>query len=205
MNVKLVSKNNVGAIATLLLIILLSHARFFDFLVDSALGRAILILFILGISYTNKILGVVAVLFIIISINNSDIGYLEGFTGASNIKEKKVNDKKEHDKKEHDKRVNAKKEHDKRVHDKRVNDKKIHDKMINDKMINYKKVNDKKVNDKRVERKSIEGFNITEREHMMLKGKRSNEAIVYSNSRNSDDDDVEPSNKSIFTDNYSSV
>ena len=166
MDVKLVSKNNVGAIATLLLIILLSHARFFDFLVDSALGRAILILFILGISYTNKILGVVAVLFIIISINNSDIGYLEGFTDANNITEKTN----------------------------KVDDKKVDD----------KKVDGKKVNDKKVESKSIEGFNITEREHMMLKGKRSNEAIVYSNSRNSDDD-VEPSNKSIFTDNYSSV
>jgi hypothetical protein len=161
MDVKVVSKNNVGAVATLLLIILLSHARFFDFLVDSALGRAILILFILGISYTNKILGVVAVLFIIISINNSDIGYLEGFDDANNITEKtnKVDDK---------------------------------------------KVYVKKVDDKKAESKSIEGFNITEREHMMLKGKRSNEAIVYSNSHNSDDD-VEPSNKSIFTDNYSSV
>ena len=80
MDFKLVSKNNLGAVATLLLVILLSHARFFDFLIDTALGRAILILFILGISYTNKILGVVAVLFIIISFNNSNIGYLEGFT-----------------------------------------------------------------------------------------------------------------------------
>ena len=93
MDFKLVSKNNLGAVATLFLVILLSHARFFDFLIDTALGRAILILFILGISYTNKILGVVAVLFIIIAFNNSDIGYLEGFTYSStttpNIKEKK--------------------------------------------------------------------------------------------------------------------
>ena len=138
MDVKLVSKNNVGAIATLLLIILLSHARFFDFLVDTALGRAILILFILGISYINKI--------------------------------------------------------SKKVEGKKVEDKKVED----------KKVEDKKVQEKKVESKAIEGFNITEREHVMLKGKRSNEAIVYSNSRNSDDD-VEPSNKSIFTDNYSPV
>ena len=167
MELKLVSKNSVGTVATLLLIILLSQARFFDFLVDTALGRAILILFILGISYTNKILGVVAVLFIIISFNNSDIGYLEGFDNSNNITGK--TDK---------------------VCDTKVND---------------KKVNDINVNDKKVESKSIEGFNITEREHIMLKGKRSNEAIVYSNSRNSDDDAVEPSNKSVFTDNYSSV
>ena len=76
MDFKLVSKNNVGGVATLLLVILLSQSRFFDFLMDTALGRAVLILFILGISYTNKILGVVAVLFIIIAFNNSDIGYL---------------------------------------------------------------------------------------------------------------------------------
>ena len=165
MDLKLVSKNNLGAVATLLLIILLSHARFFDFLVDTALGRVILILFILGISYTNKILGVVAVLFIIISFNNSDIGYLEGFTNSDNItgKTDKLNKKSDD-----------------------------------------KNPDNKKVVDKKVESKAIEGFNITEREHVMLRGKRSNESPVYANSRNSDDY-VEPSNKSIFTGNYSSV
>ena len=87
MEFKFVSKNNLGAVATLFLVILLSHSRFFNFLLDTALGRTILILFILGISYTNKILGVVAVLFIIIAFNNSDIGYLEGFTNSANDKE----------------------------------------------------------------------------------------------------------------------
>jgi hypothetical protein len=154
MDFKLVSKNNVGAVATLFLVILLSNSRFFDFLVDTTLGRAILILFILGISYTNKILGIVAVLFIIISFNNSDIGYLEGFT-SPNIKGKKDEVK-------------------------------------------------GKVVESKPESKGIEGFNINEREHMMLKGKRSNEVPVYSNARNQDDD-VEPSDKSVFTGNYSSV
>ena len=74
-----VSKNNIGAAISLFLVILLSQARVFNFLLDTALGRAILILFILVISYTNRILGVVSVLFIIILFNNSDIGYLEGF------------------------------------------------------------------------------------------------------------------------------
>jgi hypothetical protein len=74
-----VSKNNIGAATSLFLVILLSQARVFNFLLDTALGRAILILFILVISYTNQILGVVSILFIIIMLNNSDIGYLEGF------------------------------------------------------------------------------------------------------------------------------
>ena len=79
-----VSKNNIGAAISLFLVILLSQARVFNFLLDTALGRAILILFILVISYTNQILGVVSILFIIIMLNNSDIGYLEGFD-APNI------------------------------------------------------------------------------------------------------------------------
>jgi hypothetical protein len=151
MDFKLISENNVGIVATLFLVIILSQARFFDFLVDTALGRAILILFILGISYINKILGVVAVLFIIIFFNNSDIGYLEGFTNSPNVKENPESN----------------------------------------------------VNETKTRNQGIEGFNITEREHMMLKGKRSNEVPVYSNARNQDD--VEPTDTSVFVDNYSSV
>jgi len=87
MDFNLVSKNNLGAVSALLLVIILSQGRFFNFLLDTALGRAILILFILFISYTNKILGVVSVLFIIIMFNNSNIGYMEGVTtmGDSSI------------------------------------------------------------------------------------------------------------------------
>ena len=175
MDFKLVSKNNLGGVATLLLVILLSHARFFDFLIDTALGRAILILFILGISYTNKILGVVAVLFIIIAFNNSDIGYLEGYTGLPNstttpppsMKEKKGE---------------------------------VKEKVDETKTVS--KTESKPVS--KPESKSIEGFNNTEREHFILRGKCSNEIPVYSNARNQDDD-VEPSDKSVFAGNYSSV
>jgi hypothetical protein len=83
MNFNLVSKNNMGYASALLLAVLLSQSKVFNFLIDTTLGRSILILFILFIAYTNKILGVVAVLFIIILFNNSDIGYLEGFTDSS--------------------------------------------------------------------------------------------------------------------------
>lgn len=79
MDFKLVSKNNLGAVTALILVIILSQSRFFNFLLDTALGRAILILFVLFISYTNKILGVVSVLFIIIMFNTSNVGYMEGF------------------------------------------------------------------------------------------------------------------------------
>jgi hypothetical protein len=82
MDFKLVSKNNIGVVVALLLVILLSQAKFFNFLLDTALGRSVLIFLVLILAYVNKILGVVAVLFIIILFNQSDIGYLEGFTAA---------------------------------------------------------------------------------------------------------------------------
>jgi hypothetical protein len=86
MEFNLVSKNNLGVVTALLLVIILSQGRFFNFLLDTALGRAILILFILFISYTNKILGVVSVLFIIIMFNNSNFGYMEGATTMGSMK-----------------------------------------------------------------------------------------------------------------------
>ena len=79
MDFKLVSKNNVGVVALLLLVILLSQSKFFNFLLDNALGRAVLITFLIFISYANKILGIVTVLLIIIMFNNSNFGYMEGF------------------------------------------------------------------------------------------------------------------------------
>jgi hypothetical protein len=80
MNFNIVSKNNMGYASALLLVVLLSQSKVFNFLIDTSLGRSILIIFLLFIAYTNKILGVVVVLFIVIIFNNSDIGYLEGFT-----------------------------------------------------------------------------------------------------------------------------
>jgi hypothetical protein len=77
MDFKLVSKNNIGTFVLLLLIIALSQAKAFNFLIDSALGRFFLIIFVLCLSYCHKILGVVGVLFIIIMFNSNM--YYEGF------------------------------------------------------------------------------------------------------------------------------
>jgi hypothetical protein len=85
MNFKLVDKKNMGGIALLLLIIILSQSRFFNFLIDTALGRAFLIAFIIFISCCHKIMGVVGVLLIIIMFNGSKFGILEGFD-AGDIK-----------------------------------------------------------------------------------------------------------------------
>jgi hypothetical protein len=85
MDFKLVDKKNIGVISLLILVIFLSQSRFFNFLIDSALGRAFLIAFIIFISCCNKIIGVVGVLLIIIIFNNSNIGILEGFDSSANI------------------------------------------------------------------------------------------------------------------------
>jgi hypothetical protein len=69
----------MGVVSLLLLVIILSQSRFFNFLIDTALGRAFLIAFLIFISCCHKIMGVVGVLLIIIMFNKSQIGILEGF------------------------------------------------------------------------------------------------------------------------------
>ena len=183
MDFKLVSKNNMGVVATLILVILLSQARVFDFLIDTALGRSILILFILGISYTNHILGVVAVLFIIIMFNQSDIGYLEGFTSTppSTSTNKTATDK--------------------------LKIKEDKDKLQKQKQQSTTTTTSSVVASTPTKSETFvgrEGFNMVDREGTILRGKRSNEVPVFSNSR-SQEDDVEPTDKSVFTTSYSSI
>jgi hypothetical protein len=146
MDFNFTSKINMGIISTMILIILLSQSRFFNFLIDNSLGRTILLMFVLGISYIHKIFGVVAVLFIIIAFNQNGLGYLEGFQEDDKKDEKKKDEKKKDD-------------------------------------------------------KPTEGFNTLDREHVILKGKRSSELPVYSKSR-TQDDSVEPSDKSSFNSSY---
>ena len=90
MGFNLVSKNNMGVIMTLTLAVLLSQSKFFDFLINFALGRMVLLAFVILIAYTNKNLGLVAILFIIIGFNQNDVNmvhsynYYEGFDVSGN-------------------------------------------------------------------------------------------------------------------------
>jgi hypothetical protein len=70
MNFKLVSNNNLGVVISLLLVILLSQTKILNFMFDSSLGRTILILFIILIAYTNKFLGILTVLFVVVLFNS---------------------------------------------------------------------------------------------------------------------------------------
>jgi hypothetical protein len=79
----IISRNNVGTAVLLLFVVIISQARVFDVLVHTALGRILLIAFILFLSYANKILGVVGVLFIIIMFNSSGLNMME-YEGLEN-------------------------------------------------------------------------------------------------------------------------
>jgi len=80
MEFKWINKQKFAIVATLFLVILLSQARVFDFLLGTTLGRAILILVIIGISSTSKILGTIIIFFIIIMNNHYYINLLEGYS-----------------------------------------------------------------------------------------------------------------------------
>ena len=189
MNFKLVSKNNMGVSATLLLLLLLSQSRIFDFLFETSLGRSILIIFILGISYTNKILGIVSVLFIIIMFNQSNIGYMEGFTDAcgneitattisSNIQQKKEN---------------AKQQIQNNITERQSTD----------------TTTDVPTTDTTTTTTTTEtfggreGFNIIDRERTMQKGKQSNTIPVFPKSRNQEN--IHPYDNSTFSNLFSAV
>lgn len=75
----LVSKENLGCVILLLLVIVLSLSKSLHIFIDTHLGRIILILFVLILSYLNKILGVVFALFIIIIMSGNNMIYQEGF------------------------------------------------------------------------------------------------------------------------------
>ena len=68
-----------GIITALVLVLLMCESRLFNFLINSFLGKLILIGLVMYFSYIHKILGIVVVLFVIIIFNNNNMAYYEGF------------------------------------------------------------------------------------------------------------------------------
>ena len=175
MDFKLVSKNNMGIVITLILVILLSQSRFFDFLRETALGRMIILLLIIFISYTNKFLGLLAVLFIIIAFNQYDMNIVkiyEGFDGSGNTTTSAV----------------------------------MNDDILKQNLTNKSNDSQTIATTSSTASESFsgrEGFCMTDRESNILRGKQSNTIPVFNNTRNQDDD-INPSDKSVFSSSYSS-
>lgn len=202
MDFKFNSKTTLGAISTLTLVIILSQSRFFNFLIDTALGRAALICLIMGISYTHKILGVVAVLFVIIMFNQSYLGSSEGFTSqpatdaakdATTTTDATTTDATTKD-------ATTTKDADKMPADDAAHDKKQKSSAVTTTISSAVSTPTPPQTTSTGETfvGGREGFNITEREGTLLRGKRSNEVPVFSNAR-SQSDDVEPADKSVLS------
>jgi hypothetical protein len=78
---KILSEQNFSIALTLILTILLSQSNIVNFLVDTILGKILLILILLCISYTNQQLGVASMLFVIMVFACS-FNYTENFEAA---------------------------------------------------------------------------------------------------------------------------
>lgn len=184
MDFKLVSKNNMGIVMSLILVVLLSQSRFFDFLMDTPLGRMVLLAFVILIAHTNKFLGLVAVLSIIIAFNHNEMNmvhgynFYEGFEASGNTLT-----------------INPP------VKDEIKN--KLQDKKA--KVIANQTANQTATTSSNTETfKSREGFCMTDRETNMLRGKQSNAVPVFNNLREQSDD-VSPSDKSVFSSDYALI
>jgi hypothetical protein len=200
MNFKLVSKNNMGVAMTLILAILLSQARFFDFLIDTSLGRMVLLAFVILIAHTHKILGLVAVLFIILAFNFNDINmvhsynYYEGFDISGNSIDISGNSI--------DMSGNALKGTIQNAIKSKLQT--VQQDMSGNITNASTTATTTSSSVSGTETfKGREGFCMTDRESNMLRGKQSNTVPVFNNLREQSDD-VSPSDKSVFSSDYAS-
>jgi hypothetical protein len=190
MAVKFVSRNNIGIVCTLLFVIVLSQSRFFDFLMNTYLGRFFLILSILGISWCHKIFGIVAVLFIIIMFNQSEMSFFEGFTDPSgnemNASTISANIQQKKDELKNKLATNAESTSTSDATTATTSAATTSATTSNE-ILNGK-----------------EGFNMIEREDVMKRGKNSKSMPVFLNNRKQGDN-IEPTDSSVFSGLYSSV
>ncbi len=64
----------------LLVVVFLTQSKTFNRMIDTSIGRVVLLSMVLLASYVHKLLGVIVVFFIILMVNKTDI--LEGFSGG---------------------------------------------------------------------------------------------------------------------------
>jgi len=195
MDLKLVSKNNMGIVITFILVILLSQSRFFDFLTETTLGRMFILLLIIFISYTNKFLGLLAVLFIIIAFNHYDTNviqsynYYEGFDVSGNSITSSI----EKDNKEDIIKQNLEK----------IKQAKYYQTVTTTSSANSGIIPPTNTVGTNESFGGREGFCMTDRETNILRGKQSNTIPVFNNTRDQDDN-VSPSEQSVFSSLYTS-
>jgi len=181
MNLKMISKKNIGFMITLLLSLLLTQSKVFSFFVNTYLGRTFLVLILIYISYLNNILGIVSVLLIIIMFSNYDFKMLEGLEGLEN-KENKTEDTEQTEQPKQPKQTKQTKQTEQTEQTELMNTPKEY---------NIEKKTELPEN------ASIEGFDLVSAESNIQKGKQSNSIPVFSFSRQSDE--VLPYDKSDYS------
>ena len=74
------NKSILAGMIVLLVVVFLTQSKTFNRLIDTSIGRVVLLSMVLLASYVHQLLGVIVVFFIIIMVNKTDI--LEGFSGG---------------------------------------------------------------------------------------------------------------------------
>jgi hypothetical protein len=172
MALKLISKNNIGIISTLFLVMLLSQSRCFDFLTETPLGRLFLLAMTIFICYTNKIFGLLAVIFIIIAFNLNDSNVVQSYNFYEGFKEGDKGDIKT-EKKTEESSKKAKSDVSETA----------------------------TTTSSSVSGNAREGFCMPDRELNILRGKQSNAIPVFNKSREQSNE-VDPTDKSAFSSDY---
>ena len=177
----------IGVVLILLLLIIFSQAKTFNFFLNTYLGRVFLILILLIASYCNKIFGVVIVLLIIIVFNNFNL--TEGMENNDSSQTKSS--------KEEQTQIN-------------MNDIVSKNQQVETPIIdNPIESNQSNISTSAPEtegfekkKKSIEGFDIIGTENSILRGKQSNSIHINQDSRTSKNVSGTDT-ASLFNNNYS--
>jgi hypothetical protein len=215
MDLKIITKNNVGIIATLILVILLSQSRCFNFLIETPLGRMFLLAMTIFISYTNKIFGLLAVIFIIIAFNLNKFINFEGFDIMEGITTRKktkkiplkycVKGKGCYTSRAAYERAMAKEDMEQQAMDEQdIDEQDIDQQDIDQQDIDEQEMETFITTSSSALANSREGFCMCDRELNILRGKSSNTVPVFSNSREQSDE-VDPSDKSVFSSDYAAI
>jgi hypothetical protein len=207
MTIKLLTKNSMGIVLTLLLVILLSESRLFKFLTDTYLGRIFLITILLVASYLNKILGIVCVFIIIIMFNNNDFSsYYEGFVEGNDTMNTSDINTASNDKKVNKTSQDTTTDLTKTTTTTTTSNNKTtpittHTPVPNDKInvvtSSSDSSKDTKITDSITTSKAIEGFDLQSTENNIKRGKQSNSIPVNQYSRQSIE--VDPYESSSFS------
>ena len=74
------NKSILAGMIVLLVVVFLTQSKTFNRLIDTTMGRVVMLSMVLLASYLHQLLGVIVLFFIILMINKTDI--LEGFSGG---------------------------------------------------------------------------------------------------------------------------